>query len=184
MLGRIPDSYDVTILGSGFAGSILASILARNGVAVLLIDAKSHPRFAIGESTIPHTSQLLSLLSREYDVPELNNIGLGSPEGIRKNVGNVCGVKRTFGYAYHRINEEHDPTDAIQFGNIWRDENHLFRQDIDSYLATVAVSYGTTFLQDTAIVSIDISEERGVKIETKTGEQYESHRLLAGRREW
>ena len=180
MLGRIPVSYDVAILGSGFAGSILAAILARNGVAVLLIDAKSHPRFAVGESTIPQTSQLLSLLSREYDVPELSRVGLESPEGIRKNIGNTCGVKRTFGFAYHRFNEEHDPTDAIQFGNIWRDENHLFRQDIDSYLATAAVSYGTTFLQDTPIASIDISEERGVKIETTSGEHYESQYLVDG----
>ena len=121
MLGRIPRDYDVVILGSGFGGSILGSILARHGVSVLLIDAKSHPRFSIGESTIPQTSQLLTLLSREYDVPELNNIGLRSPEGIRENIGWTCGIKRTLGFAYHRLGEQHDPNEAIQFGNVWRD---------------------------------------------------------------
>ena len=49
---RRTDRYHVAILGAGIAGSMLAAVLARNGVRVLLVDAATHPRFAVGESTI------------------------------------------------------------------------------------------------------------------------------------
>ena len=54
--------FDVAILGSGMAGSIMAAVLAKQGVRVVLIDSDTHPRFVVGESTIPHTSLLISLL--------------------------------------------------------------------------------------------------------------------------
>ena len=53
-----PDRVDGVILGSGFGGAVLATLLARHDVSVLVIDAGVHPRFAVGESTIPHTSLL------------------------------------------------------------------------------------------------------------------------------
>ena len=48
------EQYDVAILGAGMAGGVLGTVLARNGVRVLLLDAATHPRFAVGESTIPY----------------------------------------------------------------------------------------------------------------------------------
>ncbi|MEU8386022.1 tryptophan 7-halogenase, partial [Streptosporangium sp. NPDC048865] len=65
------DHYDVAILGSGMAGGMLGAVLARNGVKVLLLDAGTHPRFAVGESTIPYTSGMTRLISERYGVPEL-----------------------------------------------------------------------------------------------------------------
>jgi len=61
--------FDVVILGAGIAGSMLGCVLARNGVAVLILDAFSHPRFAIGESTIPLSTLFVEILSRRFDVP-------------------------------------------------------------------------------------------------------------------
>jgi tetracycline 7-halogenase / FADH2 O2-dependent halogenase len=54
MADQNDEVFDVAIIGSGFAGSMLGAILARNGSNVLLLDAKAHPKFAIGESTIPN----------------------------------------------------------------------------------------------------------------------------------
>ncbi len=62
---------DVAILGSGMGGSVLAALLARHGRSVALIDKTAHPRFAIGESTIVYTTQLLASLSERFDVPEI-----------------------------------------------------------------------------------------------------------------
>ena len=67
--------FDVAILGNGLSGSMLATILGKKGVSVVLIDADQHPRFAVGESTIPHTSLLISLLAEKYDLPELERSG-------------------------------------------------------------------------------------------------------------
>ena len=35
--------FDVAILGNGLSGSILGTILGKNGVSVVLIDAEQHP---------------------------------------------------------------------------------------------------------------------------------------------
>src|SRR5690348_8349305 len=68
--GQVHD-VDVVILGSGLAGSVTGSILARHGATVALVDAAAHPRFAIGESTTPHMIEWLRVLALWFDVPEL-----------------------------------------------------------------------------------------------------------------
>ena len=37
---------------------MLGAILARNGAKVVMLDSKAHPKFAIGESTIPNHSMI------------------------------------------------------------------------------------------------------------------------------
>jgi len=151
--------HDVVILGSGFSGSMLGAILARHGRDVLMIDAGKHPRFAIGESTIVHTSQTISLLAREFDVPELEKLGLDSPEGTREVVGSRCGIKRIFGFLYHQEGQPHDPEEALLFGNAWRDENHLYRPDVDQWLFDLAKQYGCTALEETRADSVEIDND-------------------------
>jgi FADH2 O2-dependent halogenase len=63
--------YDVAIIGSGIGGSTLATVLARQGLRVLVFEAGTHPRFTIGESMILETSEAMRALSEFYDVPEL-----------------------------------------------------------------------------------------------------------------
>jgi tetracycline 7-halogenase / FADH2 O2-dependent halogenase len=152
--------FDVIILGCGIAGTMLGTVLARRGFSVLMLDGGVHPRFVVGESTIPQTSQLITLLSREHDVPELHNIGLGSPDLLRKHVTSNCGVKRVFGFVYQRPGVENDPAEAHQFGNVWRDENHFFRQDIDAYLLYTAIRYGAHAVQGVKIESVQIDADR------------------------
>ena len=143
--------FDVVVVGSGIGGSMAGTLLARKGHRVLLVDASEHPRFAIGESTIPHTSQLISILAAEHDVPELENLGLGSPGGLRSAVGNSCGVKRNFTFAYHRLDHSFDFRHGIQQGNVWRAENHFFRQDVDAYMFRTALGYGCQSLLRTRV---------------------------------
>ncbi len=182
MPGGAQSVFDVAILGSGMSGSILGAILARQGARVLILDAKAHPRFAVGESTIPHTSLLLSLLSQRYDVPELHNLGLASPIGIRNAIGPTCGIKRTFAFAYHSAGREHDPREAVQFGNVYRDENHLFRQDVDAYLLRLAIRYGATAIQNAKVAAVDIVEGTagGAELELQGGERLRARYLVDG----
>ena len=51
--------FDVAIVGSGIAGSTLGAILARHGLRTVIFEAKSHPRFSIGESMILETSETM-----------------------------------------------------------------------------------------------------------------------------
>jgi len=64
------EKFDVIILGSGLAGSILATILAKQGLRILSIDKSSHSRFAIGEAMTPDTDLIMSILSYKFSIPE------------------------------------------------------------------------------------------------------------------
>jgi tetracycline 7-halogenase / FADH2 O2-dependent halogenase len=63
--------YDIAIIGSGISGSMLAAILAKHGTKVVVLDAGTHPRFAVGESMVPESAILLELLAERYGIPEL-----------------------------------------------------------------------------------------------------------------
>ena len=74
------NAYDVVIIGCGIAGSTMGLLLRRVGCSVLVVDKGQHPRFAIGESTIPLTTALMRYLGRRYDVPEIEE--LAHPLGL------------------------------------------------------------------------------------------------------
>lgn len=163
--------YSVAILGSGIAGSTLANILARHGHSVVLIDSGTHPRFALGESTIGETTYLLKLLAQRFDVPELGHVS--SFEGVRQHVSSACGVKRNFGFVYHREGEVQDPEEVTQcsvseFPN--GPEMHMHRQDIDSYLFYSAVRHGAHPRQRTFVDHVEITDDAAT-LTTRAGER-------------
>ncbi|MCK9894755.1 NAD(P)/FAD-dependent oxidoreductase [Frankia sp. AgB32] len=162
--------YSVAILGSGIAGSTLANILARHGHSVVLVDSGTHPRFALGESTIGETTYLLKLLAERFDVPELGHVS--SFAGVRSHVTSACGVKRNFGFVYQRDGLVQDPEEVTQcsvseFPN--GPEMHMHRQDIDSYLFYTAVRYGAEPRQRTKVERVDFTADAAT-LTTSTGE--------------
>jgi tetracycline 7-halogenase / FADH2 O2-dependent halogenase len=163
--------YDVAIIGSGFSGSSLAAILARHGQRVVVFEAKSHPRFAIGESLILETSEMMRALALFYDVPELAYF---STENYAAYQGTSHGVKRHFGFLHHTPGQPHDLRRTLQ-AVIPREphghELHLFRQDTDHFLAATAVAYGATLLQNTPVAEIELFDDR-VEIVTAQGKRY------------
>jgi FADH2 O2-dependent halogenase len=151
--------HDVVILGSGLAGTMTAACLANNGVDVLIIDAAQHPRFAIGESTIPYTSMMMRLVSERYGVPEIKQ--LTTFEAVQANISTDCGVKRNFGFIYHNEGRAHDPRQTNEFPipKITHTENHFFRQDVDLWMLNVALRYGAKVRQRTKVVDVDIDTD-------------------------
>jgi tetracycline 7-halogenase / FADH2 O2-dependent halogenase len=164
--------YDVAILGAGIAGSLLAAALARNGVQVLLIDASPHPRFAIGESTIPYTSAMMRVIADRYQVPEIKH--LASFKGIRDNVSRNCGRKQNFGFVYHREGLPQNPAEINQLvvPVALRTETHLFRQDTDAYMFNVAVRYGATPCVGVRIAEAEVDPDQGVRLRTANNEEF------------
>ena len=53
------DSHDVVVIGGGPAGSVAGTFLAREGLRVLLLEKEHFPRFAIGESLLPYSNDIL-----------------------------------------------------------------------------------------------------------------------------
>ena len=152
-------TYDVAIIGTGLAGSSLAAILARHGQRVVAFEAKSHPRFAIGESLILETSEMMRALAHFYDVPELAYF---STENFLPFAGTTHGIKRHFGFLHHQPGQPHDVRHTLQaiipkepHGH----ELHLYRQDTDYFMMSTAVSYGATIHQNTAIQDITLHND-------------------------
>ncbi len=169
--------FDVAIIGSGIAGSCLGAILARNGLKVVIFEAKSHPRFAIGESMILETSEIFRAMAQMYLVPELAYF---SSENYFSHIGTSHGVKRHFSYLHHEENQAQNPAHLLQavipkqpYGH----ELHLYRQDTDYFLMTTAIRYGATVLQHMGVKDVEINSA-GVQIIAESGDCYEAEYVV------
>jgi halogenation protein CepH len=49
------ETYDLTIIGAGPAGTTLATLVAQSGFKVLILEKEDFPRYKIGESLLPAT---------------------------------------------------------------------------------------------------------------------------------
>lgn len=165
--------YDVAIIGSGISGSTLGAVLARNGLKVIVFEAGSHPKFAIGESMILETSETMRAIAKFFDVPE---IAYFSSENYFSYIGTSHGVKRHFSYLHHTAGQNQDLSRSLQavipkepHGH----ELHLYRQDTDYYLTSIAIAYGATVLQNTPVQDVEIGPA-GVEVLTVAGEQFQA----------
>src|ERR1041385_4825856 len=68
--GRVKQSCEGAIVGSGFAGSLLARVLASLGYDVVLLERGTHPRFAIGESSTPLANLSLERIGSRYGLDD------------------------------------------------------------------------------------------------------------------
>ena len=106
-----PKKYDVAIIGPGIGGSTLASVLARQGLSVIVFEGGQHPRFTIGESMILETSEAMRALAEFYDVPEL---AYYSSENFYNYIGTQHGVKRHFSFVHHTPGKHIDIHKTLQ----------------------------------------------------------------------
>ena len=162
------DQYDVAILGAGFEGGMLGTILAYKGAKVVIVDAGSHPRFALGESTVRHTFRMIKIMAERFGVPEFKT-EFNSGELLHTHVSNHFGVKKNFGFILHRAGEHQRPEEATQLViPPYREgyEAHLFRQDTDQYLTYTAIHHGATVKYNTRVKTVE-TDAQGVTLTTE-----------------
>lgn len=172
--------FDVAILGSGLAGSVLAAILGRHGYSVLLLEKGTHPRFAVGEAMLPQSSMLLWILGQRFDVPEILN--LSSTERILEYVSKTCGCKKTIGFLYHEEGQRQDPGKShllVPPATPLVSESHLYRQEVDLYMLSTALKYGAVYRDKVDVQDFDIRED-GVVLRADTGEEFHARYLVDG----
>ena len=58
----IPKNCTVLVIGGGPAGSYAASVLAREGIDTVVLEAEEFPRYHIGESLLPSVRYLLDFI--------------------------------------------------------------------------------------------------------------------------
>ena len=151
------NEYDIAIVGSGYAASLLAMIARRLNRSVVLLEKSRHPRFAIGESSTPLANLLLEELALRYDLPRLLPLTKwGSWQREYPAIG--CGLKRGFSFYHHQCGQafqthpEHgnellvaaSPNDNIA-------DTHWFRADFDDFLLREAQSLGADYHDETTL---------------------------------
>ncbi len=156
---------DIAILGSGFAGSLLAMILHRIGRRVLLIDRAVHPRFAIGESSTPAANLVLRDLARQYDLPRLTPLTKYGPwKRAYPNI--VCGLKRGFSYFRHEVGADFKPRPdhsnellVAASSDNERSDTHWLRADVDEFLVNEVRSLNVPVFEGAAVTRLQRSSK-------------------------
>ena len=154
------EKYDIIIAGSGFAGSILATCLVKNGYKVCMVEKESHPRFAIGESSTPIADMILRDLADKYELNFLNEISRYG-DWQRNHPDVICGLKRGFSYYQHSKGEpfrgDQDHKRDLLVAASRDDENsdtNWLRSDVDHFLVKKAVENGVSYYDRSEIVRL------------------------------
>lgn len=164
------EKYNVIIAGSGISASSTGSILAKNGLNVLMIEAKKHPRFAIGEALLPQSSMWMWIVGEYFEIPEIQY--LSDVDKVIDEITPSCGIKHSVGFAYHEkgIKFKGDNGHQLIPPHLpFYSESHLLREDIDYFLVKTAIKYGVDYVDETQINDVDISEEQ-VTVSTTRGD--------------
>lgn len=145
--------YDLAIVGSGFAGSLLAMIARRLGRSVVLLERGRHPRVVIGESSTPLSNLLLEDLATRYNLPDIKQL---TKWGVWQDTHPelACGLKRGFSFFHHELGEKQSrmnretqllvaasPHDQIS-------DMHWYRADFDRFLMQQARGMGVEYLDE------------------------------------
>lgn len=147
----------IAIVGSGFAGSILARILAIQGHRVLLLDRARHPRFALGESSTPLAAICLERLAARYGLDDLHALAAWG-RWMERLPHLRRGLKRGFTFYGHEPGRPFDgerrmlvaasPSDAIA-------DTHWLREDVDHHLAREAAAAGAELLEEVELDGLE-----------------------------
>ena len=153
--------HDIVIIGSGFAGSLLARLLATRGRRVLLVERDAHPRFALGESSTPLAALSLERLARRYVQPDLRS--LAAHGRWRRDLADLrCGLKRGFTFYRHhpgapyRNSEANDARLLVAASpSAEVADCQWMRADVDAYLVARARAAGVDYRDRLEIVAVD-----------------------------
>ena len=144
-------TFDVAIVGSGFAGSLLALVARRIGLSVVLLEKGSHPRFAIGESTSPLTNLMLESLATRYGLTRVvpltkwgrwqaayPGIGAGLKRGFSFFAHEAARPFANFGSGRDRLLVPASPRDDVA-------DTHWYRPDVDAFFVKEAADAGVDY---------------------------------------
>lgn len=172
-----PQRCDVAVVGSGFAGSLLARILAILGYDVVLIERGVHPRFAIGESTTPLANLSLERLARRYGLADCWQLAAHG-RWIDHHPTLRRGLKRGFTFYRHHPGRPLDrserllvaasPTDAVA-------DTHWLRADVDHHFVQQAVDAGVDYRDRVALTRADADGNGLLLTGTRNGEPLALH---------
>jgi FADH2 O2-dependent halogenase len=170
---------EVAIVGSGFAGSLLARVLAVLDYDVVLLERGTHPRFAIGESTTPLANLSLERLARRYGLADCYRLAThGRWSAHFPELGR--GLKRGFTFYRHHSGEPFagrgleserllvaaSPDDSLS-------DTHWLRADVDHHFVRQAVAAGVDYRDRVELTRAEVSPDSVLLTGTRGGQAFE-----------
>ncbi len=152
---------DVIVIGGGPAGSTAATLLARKGFSVLLLERERFPRFQIGESLLPYNNDLFARLG----VAEKLQLGDFFPKYGAQFVTGDGKIEYTFRF---------DRTLPPEYHSSFQ----VKRAEFDEMLLRNASTSGVDVREQTSVVSVDLSDPSRAAVETSTGDRHEARFVL------
>ena len=133
----------VLVAGGGPAGSVAASILAREGVKVTLVERLKHPRYHIGESLLTSVMPIFEFIDVRDEVER---------HGFKKKYG-----------GYFRVKQGERPG-HITFAKLSRYDHsfQVLRSEFDELLFDHARKSGAETMEETAVTAVDFENGRPV----------------------
>jgi FADH2 O2-dependent halogenase len=173
------ESYEVAIVGSGFAGSLLARILAVLGYDVVLLERGTHPRFAIGESSTPLANLSLERIGVRYGLADCYQLATHG-RWVRNFPDLRRGLKRGFTFYRHHPGElfanrggeserllvAASPADSLS-------DTHWVRADVDQHFMREAVAAGVEYRDRAEVTQVEFGADSVRMAGSREGRPFE-----------
>ncbi|MGD0432527.1 MAG: NAD(P)/FAD-dependent oxidoreductase [Acetobacteraceae bacterium] len=154
------EPFDVLVVGGGPAGSTVATLLARRGERVLLLEKEHHPRFHIGESLLPM------------------NLPLFEELGVADEIAHI-GIPK---YGAELVSPWHDKPSTLDFAQGWDKRfpsaYEVRRSEFDHVLLKNAAAAGTQVIEGCRVTGVDFPAQGGV-VARATGENGQEQQFEA-----
>lgn len=172
-------SCEVAIVGSGFAGSLLARVLSVLGYDVVLLERGTHPRFAIGESSTPLANLSLERIGVRYGLADCYHLATHGrwlahfPELHR-------GLKRGFTFYRHHpdqpfadrgLNSERLLVAASPHASF--SDTHWLRTDVDHHFVRQAAGAGVDYRDRVELTSANVASDSVLVSGNRNGTAFE-----------
>jgi len=174
----VKQSCEIAIVGSGFAGSLLARVVAVLGYDVVLLERGAHPRFAIGESSTPLANLSLERIGTRYGLKDCYDLAAHG-RWVRNHPDIQRGLKRGFTYYRHHAGQPFSdrgldserllvaasPDDAIS-------DSHWVRSDVDHHFVRAAITAGVDYRDRTEITGAEFGSDGVSLVGRRAGEDF------------
>ncbi|MCK6421239.1 MAG: tryptophan 7-halogenase [Aquabacterium sp.] len=143
---------DVLVIGGGPAGSTIATLLARQGRHVVMLEKAHHPRFHVGESLLPANAQLFDRL------------------GVREQVERI-GMRK---WGVEFCSPTHAHRSYVEFADAW-DKSMPYawqvrRSDLDDILFRHAAAAGARVTEGARVRDVAFDDDGAdVQVELEDG---------------
>jgi flavin-dependent dehydrogenase len=152
---------DVAVIGGGPAGSTVATLLARKGFSVTLLERERFPRFQVGESLLPYNNDLFERLGVTVPMAQ----GSFTP---KYGAGFVT-ADGALGYTF-RFREN--------LPEAYHSSFQVKRAELDELLLRNAAANGVDVREETAVTAVDLDDPKRATVTTSSGERIEARFLV------